>query len=215
MSSLKRRDLIDSFQDAGNRSSERFDKERRLDNNSRSKVDFSPPNSISTEQTLPSIRSNKESLLIQRNSVWDTEFTILFRAGISNSPIQNMESVGLQNPQLCRRSAHPTLEQRKIARINFDNNKNFGSIWVDNSSRKMRNRTKTTSQLLKMCLGLEKDVHKDDSPKKTGTTLLIKEIYQPNIETNSDQDKIYSIDNTQVEFSKNPSKRNFLLLKTN
>ncbi|KAA6356054.1 MAG: hypothetical protein EZS28_048419, partial [Streblomastix strix] len=63
--------------------------------------------------------------------------------------------------------------------------------------------------------GLRKDVHKDYSPKKTGTTLLIKEIYQPNREITLNQDKISSINNRQVEFSKSLSKRSFSLLKAN
>jgi hypothetical protein len=37
-----------------------------------------------------------------------------------------------------------------------------------------------------MDLRLGKDVHKDDRSKETGTTLLIKEIYQPNRETSPD-----------------------------
>ncbi|KAA6353969.1 MAG: hypothetical protein EZS28_050504, partial [Streblomastix strix] len=52
-------------------------------------------------------------------------------------------------------------------------------------------------------------------PQKTGTILLIKEIYQPNIETNPDQDKISSFNNRQAEFFKSPSKRSFSLPKTN
>ncbi|KAA6389403.1 MAG: hypothetical protein EZS28_015076 [Streblomastix strix] len=48
----------DSFQDECNRSSERFYKERRLDNQSRSKISLSPSNNISTTQTIPSIRIN-------------------------------------------------------------------------------------------------------------------------------------------------------------
>ncbi|KAA6334223.1 MAG: hypothetical protein EZS28_053089, partial [Streblomastix strix] len=77
----------------------------------------------------------------------------------------------------------------------------------------MRNRTKTTDQLPRMDMGLRKDVHKDNRPKETGTTLLIKEIYQPNIESISDQDKISSINNRQVEFFKSPSQRSFSLSK--
>ncbi|KAA6311522.1 MAG: hypothetical protein EZS28_056110, partial [Streblomastix strix] len=79
----------------------------------------------------------------------------------------------------------------------------------------MRNRTKTTDQLPRMDMGLRKDVHKDGRPKETGTTLLIKEIYQPNIETDPNKDKISSINNRQVEFFKSPSKRSFSLPKAN
>ncbi|KAA6385466.1 MAG: hypothetical protein EZS28_019003, partial [Streblomastix strix] len=61
----------------------------------------------------------------------------------------------------------------------------------------------------------KKDIHKDDGPKKIGTTLLIKEIYQPNIEISSDQDQIPSINNRQTEFSKSSRKRSFLPLKIN
>ncbi|KAA6357405.1 MAG: hypothetical protein EZS28_047067, partial [Streblomastix strix] len=79
----------------------------------------------------------------------------------------------------------------------------------------MLNRTKTTDQLPRIVVELRNDVHKDDRPKETGITLLIKEIYQPNIETNSDQDKISSINNRQAEFFKSPSKRSFSLPKAN
>ncbi|KAA6372941.1 MAG: hypothetical protein EZS28_031534, partial [Streblomastix strix] len=79
----------------------------------------------------------------------------------------------------------------------------------------MRNRTKTTDQLPRMDLRLEKDVHKDDRSKETGTTILTYEIYQPNRETSTDQDKISSINNGQVEFSKSPSKRSFGIYKVN
>ncbi|KAA6399495.1 MAG: hypothetical protein EZS28_004974 [Streblomastix strix] len=79
----------------------------------------------------------------------------------------------------------------------------------------MRNRTKTTDQLPRMDMGLRKDVLKADGPKKIGTTLLIKEIYQPNIETNPNQDQISSINNRQAEFFKSPSKRSFSLPKVN
>ncbi|KAA6381101.1 MAG: hypothetical protein EZS28_023369 [Streblomastix strix] len=166
----------DSFQDEWNRSNERFDKERRLGNMSRSQVGLSPPN------------------------IWNTALPNLLHTSTSNGSNEDTERVRYKNSELRRRSAPPTLEQRKIAKINLDNNENFGSIWLDNSSREMRNRTETTDQLPRMDVGLGKDVHKDDRPKETGTTLLIKEIYQPNIETNSDQDKISSINNRQVEF---------------
>ncbi|KAA6362050.1 MAG: hypothetical protein EZS28_042423, partial [Streblomastix strix] len=68
-------------------------------------------------------------------------------------------------------------------------------------------------QLPRVDLELGEDGHKDDRPKKTGTTLLIKEIYQPNIETDPDQDKISSLVNRQAEFFKSPSKRSFSLPK--
>ncbi|KAA6364196.1 MAG: hypothetical protein EZS28_040277, partial [Streblomastix strix] len=61
------------------------------------------------------------------------------------------------NPNLRRRSAPPTLEQRKIVRLNLDNNENLGSIKENNSLREVRNRTKTTDQLPMLVLGLEKD----------------------------------------------------------
>ncbi|KAA6375751.1 MAG: hypothetical protein EZS28_028722 [Streblomastix strix] len=93
--------------------------------------------------------------------------------------------------------------------------KTRGDIWMDNSSNEMRNRTKTTDQLPIVDLGLGKDAHKDDTPKKTGTTLLIKEIYQPNRETSPDQDKISSINNKQTEFYKSPGKRRISLPKVN
>ncbi|KAA6398790.1 MAG: hypothetical protein EZS28_005677, partial [Streblomastix strix] len=86
---------------------------------------------------------------------------------------------------------------------------------MDNSSGKVRNRTKTTNQLLRMDLGLEKNVHKDDRLKKTRVTLLIKEIDQPNRETSPNQDQVSSIDNRQIEFFKSPSKRSFSLPKAN
>ncbi|KAA6324866.1 MAG: hypothetical protein EZS28_054138, partial [Streblomastix strix] len=75
--------------------------------------------------------------------------------------------------------------------------------------REMRNRSKTTDQLPRMDMGLRKDVHKDDRSKEIGTMLLIMEIYQPNIETNPNQDKISSINDRQAEFFKSPSKRSF------
>ncbi|KAA6392135.1 MAG: hypothetical protein EZS28_012337 [Streblomastix strix] len=69
---------------------------------------------------------------------------------------------------------------RKIARINFDNTENSGNIWVDNSLREVRNRTKITDQLPDLSLGLKKDVTKDDRSKKLRTTLQIMEIHQFN-----------------------------------
>ncbi|KAA6379245.1 MAG: hypothetical protein EZS28_025230 [Streblomastix strix] len=198
-----------------NRLSERFDQERRQKNKLRSKISFSPPNSISTTQTIPSIRSIGESLLIQGNAVWNTALPNLLRTSISNGSNEDTERVRHKNSELRRRSAPPTLEQRKIAKINHNNNENFGSIWLDNSLGKMRNRTKITDQLPRLDLELREDGHKDDRPKKTGTTLLIKEIYQLNIETNPDQDKISSLSNRQAQFFKSTSKRSFSLPKTN
>ncbi|KAA6388977.1 MAG: hypothetical protein EZS28_015496 [Streblomastix strix] len=146
----------DSFQDEWNRSSERFDKESRLGNKSRSKISLSPPNSISTTQTIPSIRSNGESLLIQGNAVRNTALPNLLRTSTNNGSNEDMERVRHMNFELLRRSAPPTLEQRKIAKINLDNNVNPGSIWLDNSLREIRNRTKTTDQLPRIDLGLGK-----------------------------------------------------------
>ncbi|KAA6365225.1 MAG: hypothetical protein EZS28_039247, partial [Streblomastix strix] len=170
---------------------------------------------ISTTQTIPSIRSNMESLLIQSNVVWNTALTNLLRTSTSNGSNEDMERVRHKNIEQRRRSAPPTLDQRKIAKLNLDNNGNFGSIWLDNSPSEMRNRIKTTDQLPRMDLGIRKDVCKDDRTKKTRTMLLIKEIYQPNIETNPDQDKISSLNNRQAKFFKSPSKRSFSLPKTN
>ncbi|KAA6393403.1 MAG: hypothetical protein EZS28_011073 [Streblomastix strix] len=180
-------DTNDSFQDEQNRSNERFDKERRLGNKLRSKVSLSPPNS------LPN----------------------LLRTSTSNGSNENMERVKHKNFELRRRSSPPTLEQRKIARINIENNEDIRNIWMDDRLREVRNRTRTTDQLLRMALGLEKDVHKDDRPKKTRVTLLIKETDQPNRETSPNQDQIPSIKNRQTEFFKSPSKRSFSLPKAN
>ncbi|KAA6398193.1 MAG: hypothetical protein EZS28_006286, partial [Streblomastix strix] len=77
-------DTNNSFQDEWNRSSERFDKERRLGNKFRSKIGLSPPTNISTTQTIPSIRSNGESLLIQSNAVRNTALPNLLRSGPAN-----------------------------------------------------------------------------------------------------------------------------------
>ncbi|KAA6354402.1 MAG: hypothetical protein EZS28_050071, partial [Streblomastix strix] len=168
-----------------------------------------------TTQTIPSIRSNGESLLIQSNALRNAALPNLLRTSTSNGSNEDTERVRYKNFELRRRSAPPTLEQRKIARINFDNNEDLTNIWMDNSSREMRNRTKTTDQLLRMDLGFEKDIHKDDRPKKTGITLLIKEIDQPNRETSPDQDQVPCINNMQIEIFKSPSKRSFSLPKAN
>ncbi|KAA6375720.1 MAG: hypothetical protein EZS28_028756 [Streblomastix strix] len=208
-------DTNNSFQDEWNRSSQIFKKERRLGNNLRSKISLSPPNSISTTQTIHIIRSNKESLLIQSNALRNAALPNLHRTSTSNGSNEDTERVRHKNFELRRRSAPPTLEQRKIARINIDNNEYLRNIWMDNSLREMRNRTKTTDQLLRMDLELEKDVHKDDRPKKTGITLIIKEICQPNRETSPDQDQVSSINNRLIEFFKSPGKRSFSLPKVN
>ncbi|KAA6379428.1 MAG: hypothetical protein EZS28_025041, partial [Streblomastix strix] len=42
-----------------------------------------------------------------------------------------------KNSELRRRSAPPTLEQRKIAKKTLNSIENFGGIWMDNSLRKM------------------------------------------------------------------------------
>ncbi|KAA6394462.1 MAG: hypothetical protein EZS28_010015 [Streblomastix strix] len=76
-------DINDSFQDEWNRSSERIDKERKLGNKFRSKISLSLPNSISTTQTIPSIRSNGESLLIQSNAVRNTALPIFFAQALA------------------------------------------------------------------------------------------------------------------------------------
>ncbi|KAA6369730.1 MAG: hypothetical protein EZS28_034743 [Streblomastix strix] len=149
-------DTNNSFQDEWNRQSDRFDKEARLGNKFRSKISLSPPNCIYTTQSIPSIRSNGESSLIQINALRNATLPNLLRTSTCNSPNEDMERVRHKNFELRRRSAHPTLEQRKIARINLDNNENFRSIWMNNSLREMRNRTKTTDQLPKMDLGLGK-----------------------------------------------------------
>ncbi|KAA6392372.1 MAG: hypothetical protein EZS28_012099 [Streblomastix strix] len=117
-----------------------------------------------------------------------------------NGSNEDTESVRLKNFELCGRLAPHTLEHRKIAIINLDINENFGGISMDISLGEMRNRTKTTDQLPSMDFGLGKDAHKDDRLKKTGTTLLIKEIYQSNRKTNLNQDQIPSINNKQTEF---------------
>ncbi|KAA6360968.1 MAG: hypothetical protein EZS28_043505, partial [Streblomastix strix] len=142
-------------------------------------------------------------------------YSIFFTQALANGSNEDTERVRYKNSELRRRSARLIFEQRKIAKINFDNNKNFGSIWLDNIVGKMRNRTKTTDQLARINLELGEDAQKDDTPKKTRTKLLIKEIYQPNIETNPDQNKISSFNNRQAEFFKSRSKRSFPLLKTN
>ncbi|KAA6374273.1 MAG: hypothetical protein EZS28_030199 [Streblomastix strix] len=113
---------------------------------------------------------------------------------------EDTKRVGLKNFDLHGRSAPPTLEQRKIAKINLDNNENFRSIWMDNSLGEKRNRTKTIDQLPSVDLRLGKDVYKDGRPKKTGTTLLIKEIYQSNRKTSPNQNQISSINNRQTKF---------------
>ncbi|KAA6385093.1 MAG: hypothetical protein EZS28_019380 [Streblomastix strix] len=208
-------DINDSFQDEWNRSGERFEQERRFGNEFRSKISLSPLNSISTTSIIPSIRSNGESLLIQSNAVWITALPNNLRTSTSNGPNEDTERVRHKNSELRRRSAPPTVEQRKIARINFDCNEDFGNLWMYNSARKMRNRTKKTDQLPKIDFGLEKDVHKDGRPKKISITLLIKEIYQFNRETNPNQVQVLSINNRLAEFSKSPSKRSFHLLTVN
>ncbi|KAA6393744.1 MAG: hypothetical protein EZS28_010734 [Streblomastix strix] len=204
-----------SFKEEWNRLSEGFNKERRLGNKLRFKIILSTPNSISTTQTIPCIRSNWESLLIQSNAIRNATVPNLLRTSTSNGSNEDTERVKHKNFELRRRSAPPTLEQRKIARIHIDNNENLRNIWMDNSLREMRNRTKTTDQLPSVDLGLEKDVHKDDRPKETRITLFIKEIFQPNRETSPDQDQVSSINIRQTEFSKSPIRRSFSLPKVN
>ncbi|KAA6319931.1 MAG: hypothetical protein EZS28_054755, partial [Streblomastix strix] len=149
------------------------------------------------------------------NALRNTALPNLLRTSTSNGSNEDTERVRHKNFELRRRSAPPILEQRKIARINLDNNEDPRDTWMDNSSGKMRNRTKTTNQLLRMDLGLEKNVHKDDRLKETGVTLLIKEIDQPNRKTSPNQDQVSSIYNRQIEFFKSPSKRSFSLPKVN
>ncbi|KAA6361360.1 MAG: hypothetical protein EZS28_043113, partial [Streblomastix strix] len=208
-------DTNNSFQDEWNRSGERFDQKRILGNMLRSKISLSPPKRISTIQTIPSIRSNEESLLIQSNALRNAALPNLLRTSSSNCTNENKEIVRHKNFELRRRSAPPTLEQREVARINLVNNEDTRNIWMDNILGEMRNRTKTTDQFLRMDMGLEKNIRKDDGPKKTGTTLLNKEIHQPSRETSPDQDQVSSINNRQTEFFQSPSKRSFSLPKVN
>ncbi|KAA6372055.1 MAG: hypothetical protein EZS28_032415 [Streblomastix strix] len=127
----------DLFQDEWNRSSERFDKERRLRNRFGSKINLSLPNSISTTLTIPSIRSNGECFLIKGKAILNTTLPKLLRTNASNGFNEDTERVRHKNIELRRRSAPLTLEQRKIAKIFLDNNGNFGCIWLDNSPREM------------------------------------------------------------------------------
>ncbi|KAA6370439.1 MAG: hypothetical protein EZS28_034034 [Streblomastix strix] len=99
------------FKMNGTDQSERFDEERRLGNKFRSKISLSPPNSISTTQTIPSIRSNGESLLIQSNALRNAALPNLLRTSTSNGSNEDMERVRYKNFELRRRSAPPTLEQ--------------------------------------------------------------------------------------------------------
>ncbi|KAA6399029.1 MAG: hypothetical protein EZS28_005446 [Streblomastix strix] len=168
---------------------------------------------ISNTQTIPSIRSNGESLLIQINAAWNAAIPNLPRTSASNGPNENTERVIHKDFELRGRSAPPTLEQRKIAKIILDNNGNLGSIWVDNSLGEIRNRTKTTDQLPILSLRIEKNVFKDGRPKETRTTFLTKEIYQINSETNPNQGQVPCINNRQTKLFKSPGKRSFLLLK--
>ncbi|KAA6394523.1 MAG: hypothetical protein EZS28_009946, partial [Streblomastix strix] len=206
-------DINESFQDIWNRLGQRSDRERRLDKKSRSKVGLSPPNSISTTQTIPSIRSNGQSLLIQGNAVQNTALPNLLRTSTSNGPNQDTERIKYKNSQLCRRSTTPTFGQGKITKIKIDNNENSGIIWVVNGLKNARYRTKTTEQLLKMVLRLGKDVFIDEKSKKTRITFPIKDNHQRNRDTNPNQDQISCFDNRKTQFSKCPSKRSFLLLK--
>ncbi|KAA6397540.1 MAG: hypothetical protein EZS28_006932 [Streblomastix strix] len=108
-------DINDSFQVEYNISSEKFVNERRLGNQSRSKIGLSPLNNISTTQNILCIRSNGGNLLIRSNAVWNAAFTNLLPTSTSNGPNQDIERVRHMNTQLRRRSAPPTLEQRKNA----------------------------------------------------------------------------------------------------
>ncbi|KAA6350732.1 MAG: hypothetical protein EZS28_051876 [Streblomastix strix] len=133
----------DSFQDEWNRSNERVDKERRLGNKSRPKIGLSLPKIISTAQTVTSIRSNGESLLILSNADWNTALPNLLRTSTNNGSNEDTERVRHKTTELRRLSAPTTLEQRKITKINLDNNENSGSIWLDNILREMQNRKKS------------------------------------------------------------------------
>ncbi|KAA6382295.1 MAG: hypothetical protein EZS28_022177 [Streblomastix strix] len=95
-------DTNNSFQEERNRSSERIDKERRLGKNSRSKNSLSSPNGISITQTIPSIRSNGESLLILSNAFRNAAFPNLLRKSTSNGSNQHMVRVRHENLELCR-----------------------------------------------------------------------------------------------------------------
>ncbi|KAA6361623.1 MAG: hypothetical protein EZS28_042849, partial [Streblomastix strix] len=145
----------------------------------------------------------------------NTAFPNLLRTCTSNGPNENTKRVRHKITELRQRFALVALVRRKIARINFDDNENFRSFWKNYSPRKMQNRTKTVDQLSRLDFGLGKDEYKDDISKKTGITILIKEIYQPIRERSPDQDQVSSINNRQTEFSNSPSKRYFPLLKTN
>ncbi|KAA6369990.1 MAG: hypothetical protein EZS28_034483 [Streblomastix strix] len=149
-------DINDSLQDEWNRSSERFDKERRLGNKSGSKISLSSSNIITTTQTISSIRSNGESLLIQSNAVWNTALSNLLHTSTNNGSNEDTVRVRHKNFELRRRYATPSFEQRKIAKINLNNNENFGSIWVDNSLRKVRNRIKRLINFLLWTWDLER-----------------------------------------------------------
>ncbi|KAA6379279.1 MAG: hypothetical protein EZS28_025194 [Streblomastix strix] len=145
----------------------------------------------------------------------NTAFPNLLRTCTSIGSNKDTERVRHKITELRQRFALPALVRRKIARINFDNNENFRSFWMNYSPRKMQNRTKTVDQLSRLDMGLGKDVYKDDISKKTGITILIKGIYQPIRESSPDQDQVSNINNRQTEFSNSPSKRYFPLIKIN
>ncbi|KAA6375934.1 MAG: hypothetical protein EZS28_028539 [Streblomastix strix] len=113
-------DKNDSFQNKQNRLRKRSEKERIQGNKSRSKIVPSSPNSISSAQTIPKIRSTIESLLVQSNMVQIISLPNLLHTSTSNGLNQEKERVKHKNLEIRRRFAPPTLEQRKIARINFD-----------------------------------------------------------------------------------------------
>ncbi|KAA6373125.1 MAG: hypothetical protein EZS28_031347 [Streblomastix strix] len=81
--------------------------------------------------------------------------------------------------------------------------------------KKIAKHIKTTDQLPQKDSGLEEDAFKDDRSKKTGITLLTKEIHLHNRKTSPNQDQVPSINNRLAEFSKSPSKRSFPLIQVN
>ncbi|KAA6377343.1 MAG: hypothetical protein EZS28_027128 [Streblomastix strix] len=157
-----------SFQDEWNRSSERFDQERKLGNKLRSKISLSPPNCNSTSQTIPSIQSNGKSIPIQSNAIWNTTFPNLLRTSLSNGLNEDTERIRYKNIKLRRRSVSPTLRQKQIENADVNYYEHFRRVRMDYSTGKMRNKTQTIDKFPRMVLEFEQNVSEGNYDELNG-----------------------------------------------
>ncbi|KAA6382671.1 MAG: hypothetical protein EZS28_021801, partial [Streblomastix strix] len=164
----------DSFQDEWNRSGEKFNQDGIQGNKSRSKVSLSPSNNISPHR--PCLAFNAMGKIYQyRAMLFGKQHPpIFFAQGLAMvlSKIRKVSDIRILNNADDLLSYNRT---EKIVRIITDKNENSGNIWMFNSLREVRNRTKTRDQLPMLVLGREKDVFIDDRPKKTRIAVRVRE----------------------------------------